>query len=94
MLAASSPFAETPVLAGLAAPFSAVADSAPFAGGEAHIEYYNPGRPIGGRACPRTVELDADTIGVVFYDVDAARLEDSGLFFLRIPRGLLIDAAQ
>jgi hypothetical protein len=48
-------------------------------------EYYNPGRPIGGRACPRTVELDDKTIGVVFYDVDAKQPEGRGLFFLRIP---------
>lgn len=48
-------------------------------------EYYNPGRAIGGRACPRTVELDKETIGVVFYDVDAKEQEGRGLFFLRIP---------
>ena len=48
-------------------------------------EYYNPGRPIGGRACPRTVELDRDTIGVVFYDVDAKQPGGPGVFFLRIP---------
>lgn len=48
-------------------------------------EYYNPDRPIGGRACPRTVELNKDTIGVVFYDVDAKEQEGRGLFFLQIP---------
>lgn len=48
-------------------------------------EYYNPGRPIGGRACPRTVELNKDTIGVVFYDVDAKEQDGRGLFFLQIP---------
>lgn len=48
-----------------------------------HYEYYNPGRPIGGRACPRTVELDRDTIGVVFYDVETK--PQPSLFFLRIP---------
>jgi hypothetical protein len=48
-------------------------------------EYYNPGRPIGGRACPRTVELNKETIGVVFYDVDAKEQAGRGLFFLRIP---------
>ncbi len=36
-----------------------------------NYEYYNPGRAIGGRACPRTVQLDAETIGVAFYDIDA-----------------------
>ena len=49
------------------------------------FEYYNPGRPIGGRACPRTVQLDAETIGVVFYDVDTTQDGGPGLFFLRIP---------
>jgi hypothetical protein len=49
------------------------------------FEYYNPGRPIGGRACPRTVQLDAETIGVVFYDVDPQQAGGPGLFFLPIP---------
>lgn len=55
------------------------------------FEYYHPGRPIGGRACPRTVELDAETIGVVFYDVDANQPGGPGLFFLRIPLAKLAD---
>jgi hypothetical protein len=50
-----------------------------------HFEYYNPGRAIGGRACPRTVELSADAIGVVFYDVDPDQPGGPGLFFLKIP---------
>lgn len=49
------------------------------------VEYYNPGRPIGGRACPRTVQIDKDTIGTVFYDVDANQSGGSGIFFLRTP---------
>ncbi len=49
------------------------------------FEYYNPGRAINGRACPRTVQLDADTIGVVFYDIDKSQPGGPGLFFLRIP---------
>lgn len=52
---------------------------------ERTFEYYNPGRAIGGRACPRTVELDANTIGVVFYDIDTQQEGGPGLFFLRIP---------
>jgi hypothetical protein len=52
-------------------------------------EYYNPGRAIGGRACPRTVELSRDAIGVVFYDVDAKQPGGPGVFFLRIPRSSL-----
>lgn len=56
-----------------------------------HFEYYNPGRPIGGRACPRTVELDAASIGVVFYDVDARQPGGPSLFFLKIPLGRLAE---
>jgi metallo-beta-lactamase class B len=47
--------------------------------------YHAPGRPIGGRACPRTVQLDAKTIGVVFYDISTDQEGGPGLFFLRIP---------
>lgn len=49
------------------------------------FEYYRPNRPIGGRACPRTVELDGQTLGVVFYDIDPQQDGGPGLFFLRIP---------
>lgn len=49
------------------------------------IEFYNPGRPIGGRACPRTVQLDKDTIGTIFYDDDKNQPGGSGVFFLRTP---------
>ncbi len=49
------------------------------------FEYYNPGRAIGGRACPRTIQLNADTIGVVFYDIDAKQDGGPAVFFLRIP---------
>ena len=52
-------------------------------------EYYNPGRAIGGRACPRTIELNRESIGVVFYDVDAQQDGGPGVFFLRIPRARL-----
>jgi hypothetical protein len=49
------------------------------------VEFYNPGRPIGGRACPRTVQLDKDTIGTVLYDTEAKQPGGSGVFFLRTP---------
>jgi hypothetical protein len=49
------------------------------------VEFYNPGRPIGGRACPRTVQLDRNTIGTVFYDDDKSQPGGSGVFFLRTP---------
>jgi hypothetical protein len=49
------------------------------------IEFYNPGRPIGGRACPRTVEIDAQTLGTIFYDTDANQPGGSGIFFRTWP---------
>lgn len=49
------------------------------------FEFYNPGRAIGGRACPRTIELDPKTIGVVFYDVSQDQDGGPGLYWLRIP---------
>jgi len=49
------------------------------------FEYHNPGRAIVGRACPRTVQLDDSTIGVVFYDISKEQEGGPGLFFLRIP---------
>lgn len=55
-----------------------------------HYEYYNPGRPIGGRACPRTVELDRDSIGVVFYDVEPKQPGGPAVFFLRLPLAKLL----
>ena len=48
-------------------------------------DFYNPGRPIGGRACPKTVQLDNETLGTVFYDVDEKQPGGSGVFFLRTP---------
>ena len=48
-------------------------------------EYYNPGRPIGGRACPRTVQLNSETIGTVFFDINPEQKGGPGLFFLRVP---------
>lgn len=48
-------------------------------------EYYAPGRPIGGRACPRTVQLDEHSIGVVFYDVERKQEGGPALYFLKIP---------
>ncbi len=58
------------------------------------FEYHNPGRPIGGRACPRTVELDAQTVGVVYYDVSEDQPGGPGMFFLRIPVARLAAAAN
>lgn len=56
------------------------------------FEYHNPGRAIGGRACPRTVQLDEKSIGVVFYDVDPQQSGGPGLFFLKIPLAKLANS--
>jgi hypothetical protein len=52
---------------------------------EKPVTFYDPGRAIGGRACPKTVVLDKDTLGTVFYDVDANQDGGPGVFFLRTP---------
>jgi hypothetical protein len=53
------------------------------------VEFYNPGRPIGGRACPRTVELDAQTLGTIFYDTDDKQPGGSGVCFRLLPTASL-----
>ena len=53
------------------------------------VEFYNPGRPIGGRACPKTVQIDKETLGTVYYDVDAKQPGGPGVFFLRTRLSLL-----
>ena len=53
------------------------------------IEFYNPGRAIGGRACPRTVEIDDKTLGTIFYDTDANPPGGSGVFFRTMPTARL-----
>ncbi|MFO0969967.1 MAG: sialidase family protein [Gemmataceae bacterium] len=45
------------------------------------IEFYNPGRPIGGRACPKTVQINDTTLGTIFYDTDAKQAGGSAVFF-------------
>ena len=49
------------------------------------MTFYDPGRPIGGRACPKTVQLDKETLGTVFYDTDPQQAGGAGVFFLRTP---------
>lgn len=53
------------------------------------VEFYNPARPIGGRACPRTVEIDGKTLGTIFYDTDAMQPGGSGVFFRTMPTATL-----
>jgi hypothetical protein len=49
------------------------------------VEFYDPGRPIGGRACPRSVEIDDQTLGTIFYDTEAKQPGGSGVFFRTMP---------
>lgn len=58
---------------------------------DSRFVYHDPGRPIIGRACPRTVQLDDEHIGVVFYDLSPDQPGGPGLFFLRIPIRVLTD---
>jgi hypothetical protein len=53
------------------------------------VAFYNPGRAIGGRACPRTVQMDEQTLGTIFYDTDANQPGGSGVFFRTMPTALL-----
>lgn len=53
------------------------------------VVFYNPGRPIGGRACPRSVEIDDDTLGTIFYDTDPKQPGGSGVFFRTMPTAQL-----
>jgi hypothetical protein len=55
------------------------------------LEFYHPGRSIGGRACPRTVEIDAKTLGTIFYDTDANQGGGSGVFFRTMPTARLAE---
>jgi glycerophosphoryl diester phosphodiesterase len=52
---------------------------------DAAVDFYNPGRPIGGRGCPRTVQVDKETLGTVFYDTDPKQAGGPGVFFMRTP---------
>jgi Neuraminidase (sialidase) len=49
------------------------------------VEFFNPGRPIGNRACPRTVQLDETTLGTIFYESDAKNADANGVFFRKTP---------
>jgi hypothetical protein len=47
------------------------------------VEVYNPGRRIMGRGWPRTVQLDDETIGTIFYDLDQEQFGGPGIFIVR-----------
>ena len=49
------------------------------------FEVYNPGRRIAGRGWPRTVQIDAETLGTVFYDLDPDQPGGAGVFIVWTP---------
>jgi hypothetical protein len=49
------------------------------------VVIHSPGRRIRGRGWPRTVQIDRDTLGTVFFDLDSRQSGGPGLFFLRTP---------
>lgn len=49
------------------------------------IRIYDPQRRILGRGWPRTVLLDKETLGTVFFDLDPQQAGGPGLFFVRTP---------
>jgi len=49
------------------------------------VVIHDPGRRIKGRGWPRTVQVDAETLGTLFYDLDPGQPSGPGLFFIRTP---------
>ena len=47
------------------------------------VEVYNPARRIGGRGWPRTVQIDATSLGTLFYDLDPQQSGGPGLYVVR-----------
>lgn len=47
------------------------------------VVIYDPGRRIGGRGWPRTVQIDEATLGTLFYDLSPELADGPGLFFVR-----------
>ncbi|MBW3543861.1 MAG: glycoside hydrolase [Planctomycetes bacterium] len=55
---------------------------------------YNPGRAIPGRGWPRTVQIDSEWLGTLFFDLDAEQPGGPGVFFVRTPLAALRPAAK
>ena len=49
------------------------------------FEVYNPGRRIMGRGWPRTVQIDDETLGTIFYDLDQDQPDGPGVFIVHTP---------
>jgi len=47
------------------------------------VEIYNPGRRIVGRGWPRTVQIDRNTLGTLFYDLSPDQVGGPGLYFVK-----------
>jgi hypothetical protein len=47
------------------------------------VEIYNPGRRIGGRGWPRTIQIDDETLATLFYDLSPEQAEGPGLYVVR-----------
>ena len=48
-------------------------------------EIYNPGRRIVGRGWPRTCQIDDETLGHLFYDLEPSQEGGPGVYFCRTP---------
>ena len=48
-------------------------------------QVFNPGRRISGRGWPRTVQLDEQTLGTLFYDLSEEQAAGPGLYLVRTP---------
>ena len=44
------------------------------------VEVYSPGRRIGGRGWPRSAQVDAETIGTLFYDLNPDQPGGPGVY--------------
>ena len=49
------------------------------------FEVFNPGRRIMGRGWPRTVQIDGNTLGTVFYDLTPEQPGGPGVYLVRAP---------
>ncbi len=54
-------------------------------GVDSGVEIYSPGRRILGRGWPRTVQIDKETLGTLFYDLDPDQPGGPGVYFVRTP---------
>jgi len=58
------------------------------------FEVYNPGRRITGRGWPRTVQIETETLGTVFYDLDPHQPGGPGVFIVQTPLARLKENSE